>query len=278
MKLKNNNFWRIIEPILLGSIVNIIINAIFNPSDPALWWSKTEFVVAILFCTPITEINRFIEKKLTKKLRVITSYKFFLYQLLILSFSMLLILNIFGRIYHWLISDEFYKWDEIFVINLIVFLISFLLVAFKWAIRFYKQLKITKGNLDKSNREVNKLSSKLNHSDQTVVLKKRQGDYNVKVNTIRIALIEYGSVKVFDCENVFYSYKGSLSELAELLPENLFYQVARNIIVHREVIKSISSLSYGKILIEINHYGSNIDEATVSRPKASSFRKWYHIT
>jgi len=273
-----SNFWRVLEPILLGSTANIIINIVFNPSNPSGWWSKTEFVVAILFCVPITELNRVVERRLMKKYSGLNSYKLFAYQLLILSFLLLLLLNGVGRIYHWLIYDDFYEWGEIFIINLIVFLVSFFLVTFKWSVRFYNQLKLTEDHLDKSTQEVHKLSSKLNHSNQTINLKKIDGDYKVNVSDIRIAFIEYGNVKVYDQENTFYTYQGSLTDLANLLPENLFFLATRNIIVHRKTIKSISSLPYGKIQLQIEGFETTISEATVSRPKASSFRKWYHIT
>lgn len=272
------NFWRILEPILLGSFGNIIINIVFNPGNPSGWWSKTEFVVAIIFCVPITEINRLVEKKLEDRYGKDRSYKLFFYQLLILSFSILIILNVLGRAYHWLMYDDFYEWGEILVINLIVFMLSSFLVTFRWAYKFYRRLKVTESNLDESQHEIEKLASKVNHSDQIIILTKLQGDFSVKAQNIRIAIIEYGSVKVFDMENIFYGYQGTLTELSTLLPDSLFFQVTRNVIVHRKTIQSIASLPYGKIQLKIHDFGSKITEATVSRPKASSFRKWYHIT
>ena len=66
MKLKRKvNFWRLLEPLILGVLANFIINYIFNPSNPDS--SLEEYVAAIFFSLLITELNHFIDQKLESK-------------------------------------------------------------------------------------------------------------------------------------------------------------------------------------------------------------------
>lgn len=269
---------RITEPILLGSVANLIINIIFNPNNPGVWWSKTEFVVAILFCLPITETNRYVEKKMEKKYKNAHPFKLFIIQLTILSLVMLLVLNVVGRIYHWAFHDDFYSLGELFIINLIVFFVGFILVFFRWAIKFYKKWQNTEEDLVESKTVLNEMSSDLKRKDETIILRRSNEDCNVKISEIKTAYIEFGIVKVLLSKDEFYVFDGSLTALFDDLPKNLFFLVTRNIILHRDSITSISSSSYGKVLLKTSLPIQELVEITVSRPKASSFRKWYHIT
>jgi len=65
--LKTLNAWRIIEPIVLDSLVDVIINYIFNPINSD--FELKELIVACLFAIPITEINHKIDTSLEKKLK-----------------------------------------------------------------------------------------------------------------------------------------------------------------------------------------------------------------
>lgn len=85
--LKTIKAWRIIEPILLGSLVNIIINYIFNPVNPD--FELEEFIVACFFAIPITEINHKIDSSLEKTINWSTNLKKrFTYHLTYLSLSL----------------------------------------------------------------------------------------------------------------------------------------------------------------------------------------------
>ncbi len=54
--LNKTNYWRIIEPIILGSAANIVVNYIFDPKNPD--FVLNEFFVAFLFAFIVTEVNR----------------------------------------------------------------------------------------------------------------------------------------------------------------------------------------------------------------------------
>ena len=71
-------------------------------------------------------------------------------------------------------------------------------------------------------------------------------------------------------------FGGTLAELLELLPEQFFFPAGRNMIIHRDIIQSVASSSYGKIAIEIDPCEGHQASLTISRQKASAFRKWYN--
>ena len=87
---------------------------------------------------------------------------------------------------------------------------------------------------------------------------------------------QFGIVKVFMANDDWYVFEGTLTKLDPLLPEHLFFRATRNIIVHRQQILSISSASFGKILVKIKEPQTDDLAVFVSRLKAAAFRKWYH--
>ena|GEM_PF-2286648 len=275
--LKDIDYWRILEPILLGSLANIFVNIAFNPSNPDS--SLREFIVAILLCIPITELNRFIDIRLENKYSwTINPKKRFFYNLLYLTLSLIFSLNVLGNLYMWVVDYSFYEWHELLTINLITFFTAFLLTVFKWTAHFYRKWKITELDLNSSNEKFSELTSKLDTSKKSITLQKMNSQFKSSVEDIRIAKSEFEVVKVFMENGEFYIFNGTLSKLASLLPEHLFFPVTRNVLLHREMIISISSSTYGKILVEIKQISGGDNKLTVSRPKASTFRKWYNST
>ena len=271
------NYWRILEPLLLGFSANLVVNIIFKPSEPSEWLSKTEFLVAFIFCIPITEVNRFVGIKLEAKYNWdIEIKKRFFYQLLYLTLILLFIVNVLGRVYHWFIGDAFYSNEEILIINLVVFIIALLLVIIKWAAQFYNKWKFSDSNLKKSNIELDQLLSKLEHTNRSIKLQRKSSDYITNIDTIRIAKSEFGIVKVYMENHEAFVFHGTLSKLASLLPEHLFFPVTRNMIIHYDKVISMSSSTYGKISIKIQDPDSKEEEVIVSRLKASKFRTWYN--
>ena len=271
--------FRISEPILLGFFSNLIVNIVFNPTEPNKWWSRQEIIVAIIFCTLITESNRFVEKKLETKYQWnVDTKKRFLFQLFYVSLILLFLVNVLGRIYHWLIGDEFYLLNEIIIINLIIFIITFFLVVFKWTSFFYKKWKTSEINLQENKVKIEKLSSNIKQANASIKVRKKNSDYFVKAENVRIVLSELGVVKVFTNTNESYTFNGTLNKISSLLPENLFFPVTRNSIVHHQQIISLTPSTYGKIEVKIKNNHSKESVITVSRLKAAAFRKWYHST
>lgn len=275
--LKTIKVWRIIEPILLGSLVNIIINYIFNPVNPD--FELEEFIVACLFAIPITEINHKIDTSLEKKIKWSTNFrKRFTHHLTYLSLSLFFILNVLGNVYMWIIGDSFHTFRELLLINSITFLIAILLTLIKWTTHFYNNWIDTENKLHDSSQRFDEFKSKLNSVTQLVELQKGNDLYRINVHQIQLAKSEFGIVWVFFENENKGVFNGTLNKLEKLLPESLFFRVARNIIVHRDSIQALSPSTYGKVELKVKGKIIGDDYITVSRPKASLFRKWYNST
>ncbi len=269
--------WRVLEPILLGSFANLLVNIAFNPLNFSKWWSLSEFIVAILLCICITEINRLLERKIESYYSwTLEPAKRFLCNLFFLTLSVAFVVNVLGNLYVLAIGDSFYTFGEMVTINLMTFLMAFLLTIFRWTAHFFTKWKGAEVVLNESNTRFNSLIAELNEENEVITLTKSNRDYILNIIDVRMALLEFGVVKVYMSNDDFYVFNGSLSKLASLLPERLFFPVTRNMIVHKKTIHSISSASYGKIELQIEGVLSKSMTVHVSRLKASSFRKWYN--
>lgn len=270
---KKLSYWRIIEPIILGCLANFLINFIFNPQNPDV--SLEEYIVAILFSALITELNHFIDGKLENKYKWSeANNRRFFYNLLYLVLSLIFILNVIGNIYMWLVHKSFYQSDEMLTINLITFLMALLLTIFKWTAQFYRSWKHAELNLKISNSKFNELSSQIDQEDQLIDLRLKNRNYKIKSSDIKLAKSEFGITKVFISNAEFYIFQGTLSNLFKVLPDKLFFQVSRDIILNKKSIESMASSTFGKISLTTKL--PNTQELTVSRPKAASFRIWYN--
>ncbi len=268
---RNNGFWRILQPVLLGSLANIIVNYVFNPREPDFFLE--EFVVAILLSIPITELNYHIDRRLERSYSWTRSFaKRFFFHLGLLTFCTLFVLNVIGNLYIWITAgNDFYSFDEMLVINLSLFLVLFLITFFNWGASFYRKWEKTERTLEHSQMEIEKLSSNLKETTQEITFQQGKKQIKVPAAEVLIAKSEHGIVRVW-IEEGSAIYSGTLQNLHKHLPDSIFFPVSRNVIVQREMIKSISSSTYGKVEVEIK---DQHDKITVSRQKASSFRKWY---
>ncbi len=273
--MKNFDFWRVLEPILLGGIANIIINYIFDPKNPD--FLLNEFLVAFMFAFVVTEANRKINMVLDKKISWTHNFrKRFIYHLIYLTISLALILNVLGNIYLWIIGDGFHTLNELLIINLSVLILAFLLTVLKWATHFYNNWSKAEIHLADSTKKFDELKSEIGKSEQQIELLKNNNIYRINVNDIQLARIEYGIVWVyFETDNKGV-YQGKLNNLKMLLPDFLFFQATRNTVLRKDIIVSISSATYGKIDVKLNEKLLADNTLTVSRPKASQFRKWYN--
>lgn len=273
--IKNINYWRVIEPIILGSTANILINYIFSPNNPDL--ILEEFIVAFIFAIIVTEINYKIDIFLDKSFSWTHNFgKRFGYHLVYLSVFLLFLLNVIGNLYLWILGDGFHTFKEILVINLCVFIIALFLTILKWAIHFYQNWRKAEYFLNDSTQKLHNLKSEINKSTQIIELQRGSSFYKINIDDIKYAKIEHGVVWVYFDDINKAVFQSTLNNLMQLLPEYLFFQVTRNIIIHRESILSISSSTYGKIDVKLKGEAFEKTIITVSRPKASSFRKWYN--
>lgn len=268
---------RIAAPLLLGTLVNIVVNLIFNPTK--LHLPFTEFFWAWIFATPITELNRYLEIRLGKKyswiakpgLRLFTHFSY-------LALSLLAILNISGNIYLWLTSQGFFTWMELLIINLVTLGISILLTVANWGFDFYKRWRAAEYSIMDSSHEINHLRSQLNQSSNLIELQKGNTKFKIEANNIAAAIHTHGIVRVYAKDRQQGTFNGALSELSDRLPNHLFFLATRNTILNRNIIASITPATYGKLQVKIKDLILDEGDIVVSRLKASSFRKWYNST
>ncbi|MTI41168.1 LytTR family DNA-binding domain-containing protein [Fulvivirga lutimaris] len=271
-KTRTKIVWRVINPILVGCTANFLINFVFNPQNPAS--SLKEYLTAIIFSAFITELNHFIDLRLSLKYNwIVYPLKRFLFNLLFLVLALLFVINIIGLGYMWIIENDYFNWHQLLIINLITFFISLVFTIINWTSFFFKNWRASEIVLSESQTKLNSLITKVEKADEIIHLQKGNSKYAVRVADVREARSEHGVVKVYRQDHEHFIYDGSLSELSGLLPDDWFFSIGRNRIVHRESIIRITSSTYGKILISI--VGSK-EEITVSRLKASKFRKWYY--
>ena len=127
---------RILEPVLLGSTVSIIINSIMNPAS--FEFIPGKFIIAIILFTSLTELNRYIDRKLDNKISW-TEYPFkrFATHFLLILLSLVMLLNPLGLIYMWIIKKSFFSLKEIIIINVATLSLTVFLTVIKWTVHFY---------------------------------------------------------------------------------------------------------------------------------------------
>ena len=264
---------RLLQPILLGTIANILINYFFDPDNPDFLWE--EFLIAILLSIPLTELNLFFDARLEKKFSWVVSFeKRLMLHLTLLLLSTIFILNVVGNIYILSKGDSFYTWEETITINVISFIVALFLTSFSWLSYYYKRWRIAESDLRQSNSELQKVKSKITEASSTIQLSAGKKNFIVRAENIRQATVRHSTVRVRSKKNEYGIFEGSLTELQRLLPSHLFFLAARNMIIHKDIVRSTSPSSFGKIDVEIDENGDSPVTITISRQKASAFRKW----
>lgn len=265
---------RILEPIFLGCTTNVVVSFIFKPYS--VKFSFDEFVVACLLSVPITELNRYIDHRLEKKIRWTEQpLKRFVTHLLLISFWLVALLNTLGSAYMWATQKGFFSWRELVIINGVTLCLAILLTLIKWGIHFYSNWTQAETKASVSERIAEELKRKLAQTTSVIDVQKGTTKSKVEVQAIRIAKIELGIVRIYTNTQDGAIFPGSLSELITQLPNHLFFQVSRDAILHRDAIKSVSSSTFGKIQLAVKE-GNHNSTLTVSRPKAAAFRRWYN--
>ena len=271
------NVKRIAEPIILGSISNIVVNYIFDPVAPDFDW--IEFLIASILAVPVTELNRYINRALEKKFSWEQHpWRRFFHHSGYLTLSLILSINILGNSYMWITGKGFFTGKELFIINLTTLVIALLLTVVNWTADFYMRWRKAEFQLRDASDELDRLKSKIEWSSQPIELQKGNTKYQVKVKDLRLAKSALGIIRVYMENGEYGTFPGTLNQLASQLPEHLFFRAARNIIIHREIILAISPSTFGTVQLKTKEITKDVNKITVSRPKAAVFRKWYYST
>ncbi|MBF8962677.1 LytTR family transcriptional regulator DNA-binding domain-containing protein [Pontibacter sp. FD36] len=67
----------------------------------------------------------------------------------------------------------------------------------------------------------------------------------------------------------------TLAELEELLNPAFFFKISRQVIAHKQSIKSVRKDANYKLLVLLEAKGQPVKEETISRYKAAEFREWF---
>lgn len=263
---------RLTEPLVLGTISNVVINALFNPR--AIEWNLGEFFVAWLLAFPITELNRYIDLRLDDSISWSSQPgRRFLWHFIILSASLVALLNVLGNLYLWVSGMGFFSVNEYLIVNLVTLVLAFLLATVRWAFQFYRRWLTAETEVVVASRLAEELKQGLVRLDENLALQRGTSTVYIPIRTIRLARIESGVVRVYMETGEWFVFSGTLGSLMKLLPPPVFFQVSRDAIVRREAIRKMTSGSFGKVELTVEAGG---DAVVVSRPKAAAFRRWYH--
>ena len=266
---------RILEPVFLGCTANVAINFLFNPSTFEV--IPNEFIVACILSVPITESNRYVDRRLEKKVtwlenprrRLITHF-------LLISLLLLIVLNILGNGYMWIAQNGFFSWKELLIINLVTLCLAMTLTLIKWGAHFYSHWVRAENKASASAKMADDLRMSITGPAQRIEIQKGVSKIKIEIQAIRMARIAFGTVRLYSNHGECGVFPGTLSQLSTQLPSHLFFQVTRDAILHREMISSISTSTFGKIHLTVKQPHGEDSGFTVSRPKAAAFRKWYN--
>ena len=86
---------------------------------------------------------------------------------------------------------------------------------------------------------------------------------------------EEGYIVLLTWENKKYFPDKSLDKIEETLPEELFFRLNRQYIVHRRAITGFKRTGDGKIDVLVNAFDNFPKAIQVSRTRAVSFKNWF---
>lgn len=103
------------------------------------------------------------------------------------------------------------------------------------------------------------------------------GNQNILIKFEEIVLICIDSdyVQIIQKNNKKYYCDHSLDKLEKALPQNIFFRLNRQIIVHRQTVSGFKRIKNGKLLVLLNSTFDFAGELIVSRTKAPAFKKWF---
>ena len=190
-----------------------------------------------------------------------------LVQLLVTSIAGLLVIILLTELVSWIFRGRpalanFYFFD-IFIIVIWFFVINGIYIG----MHYYSEWRES----ERQRQEEKKL---------------RTGGFTVKHGNQNILLpfadilgfyAEEGYTILLTKENKKYFPDRSLDKIETILPEELFFRLNRQYILHRKVVTGFKRTGNGKIDVLVNAPESLPSSIAVSRTKAVSFKNWFEI-
>jgi DNA-binding LytR/AlgR family response regulator len=101
-------------------------------------------------------------------------------------------------------------------------------------------------------------------------------DLLIAFNDILSFYADEGYIVLLTWQNKKYFLDRSLDKIEKLLPEETFFRVNRQYILHRKALTGFKRTGDGKIDVMVSGVENFPKSMAVSRTKAVSFKNWFH--
>lgn len=267
-------YWRWISIVLLGIALNYVVNKVFDLRYGARSsFDPQEIMMAIIFSFIILGGSRWIREKLHASAQLIARLPLSLFTYPIIFIYITFIILVIGN----LVNIYFYgganQSDENFIVLLLTLFFTFPVLAIDYLWKYKAQLDEVNEQLFNKQEELRQFRK---DNQSKVIIEASHGMHKMLVTPDQILMIYREHTIVYIVNRDFKKLVSNLSleALEALLPSNGFCRANRQFILTPDVIQSIKSGSYGKIELQLIAENNIPSAATVSRPSASSFRRW----
>jgi len=259
--------WKRVSIVLLGISCNTLVNVIFDYKyqRPLVSVSFEEYVNAIIAAWILLSTTRWVATKMDAAFPWEKGIARRLIRQISIQFTLVIVLlNLLVIGITYFFYGGFYSFDELMVINLsmITLTVIFTLIdtgrdfSTDWAQTHSK----AKENKSLTSKSIYVTLGKVRHL--------------VKQESIRCAVSESGSVLIMTDEDRKLVYPHSLDTLMKSLDNQDFFRANRQTILSHKVVKSIKALDHGKVEASLSPSCRNLNTVTISRTRASDFRRW----
>lgn len=97
----------------------------------------------------------------------------------------------------------------------------------------------------------------------------------VRFEEILLFVVDSEYVQLIDRTGKKYLMDLSLDKVEKKVPTAVFFRLNRQILAHKQVIRGFKKIENGKLLIHLTTPIDFLQDLTVSRTKAASFRSWF---
>ncbi|MEP2669773.1 MAG: LytTR family DNA-binding domain-containing protein [Cyclobacteriaceae bacterium] len=267
-------YWRWISIVLLGVALNYVVNKVLDLRyGSRSSFDPEEIFMAILFSFIILEGSRWIREKLHTSTQYIARLPLSLFTYPVIFSYITFVILVIGN----LVNIYFYgganQSDENFIVLLLTLFFTFPVLAIDYLWKYKAQLDEVNEQLLNKQEELRQFRK---DNQSKIVIEASHGMHKMLVTPDQILMIyrEHTIVYLVNRDIKKLVCNLSLDALETLLPSNGFCRANRQFILTPDVIQSIKSGSYGKIELQLIAENNIPFTVTVSRPSASSFRRW----
>lgn len=259
--------WKRVSIVLLGISCNTLVNVIFDYKyqRPLVSVSFEEYVNAIIAAWVLLSTTRWVAKKMDISFPWQNGIAKRLVRQIPIQFTLVIILlNVLVIGITYFFYGGFYSFDELMVINLSMITLTLIFTLIDTGMDFSR-------NWTHSHERTIQAQSSPKKPIYVTLGKVR---HLVKQESIRCAVSESGSVIILTDEDRKLVYPYSLDSLMKLLDTKDFFRANRQTILNHKVVKSIKALDHGKIEASLSPSFKSLAAVTISRTRASDFRRW----